>query len=97
MPETDTDALPTALQLAAVTLAMQHPLTRSWGQSHLKGDDERLPRLAHAHEDDLDLATNMEMATFRASYFAFPGLDAPTYLNRWQAVSADLKAQKRMR
>ncbi len=87
MPETDTDALPTALQLAAVTLAMQHPLTRSWTP-----DDERLPWLARAHEDDLDLMTDMEMATFRASYFAFPGLDAPTYLNRWQPVSADLSA-----
>ena len=87
MPETSPDALPTALQLAAVTLAMQHPLTRSWDPG-----DERLPRLARAHEDDLDLASNLEMAAFRASYFAFPGLDAPAYLNRWQPVSADLNA-----
>ena len=87
MPETNPNALPTVLQLAAVTLAMQHPLTRSWAS-----DDERLPRLARAHEDDLDLATNMEMAAFRASHFAFPGLDAPAYLNRWQPVNADLTA-----
>lgn len=87
MPETVPDALPTALQLAAVTLATQHPLTRTWAS-----DDERLPRLARAHEDDLDLATNMEMAAFRAGYFAFPGVEAPAYLNRWQPVSADLNA-----
>ena len=55
-------------------------------------DDDRLPRLARAHEDDLDLAINMEIAAFRAGYFAFPGLDAPAYLNRWQPVSADLSA-----
>ena len=50
---------------------MQHPLTCAWA-----ADDDCLPRLARAHEDDLDLAINMEMAAFRASYFAFPGLDA---------------------
>lgn len=83
----DTTALPTALHLAAVTLLTQHPLTCAWA-----ADDERLPRLARAHEDDLDLAANMEVAAFRASYFAFPGLDAPAYLNRWQPVSADLSA-----
>jgi GNAT superfamily N-acetyltransferase len=86
-PDSQISNLPTTLELAAVTLAMQHPLTRTWAT-----DDERLPRLAHEHEDDLDLASNMEMAAFRANYFAFPGLDAPAYLNRWRPVSTDLKA-----
>ncbi|WP_456829136.1 GNAT family N-acetyltransferase [Deinococcus sp. UYEF24] len=77
--------LPTALELAAVTLAMQHPLLDHWRPAA-----ERLPVLAAEHEGDLELVSDMKMAAFRAEYFEFPGVGADAYLNRWQPVSADL-------
>ena len=85
MPQPSPDALPTALQLAAMTLLMQHPLTCAWA-----ADDERLPRLARAHEDDLGLATSLKFAQMRHDRFSIIGAAQADYLNRWQPVSADL-------
>ncbi|WP_407571168.1 hypothetical protein [Deinococcus altitudinis] len=79
--------LPTALELAAVTLAMQHPVLNDWRPAA-----ERLPLLAAEHQGDLELASDTKMAAFRADHFAFPGLGAGAYLDRWFPVSADLTA-----
>jgi GNAT superfamily N-acetyltransferase len=66
---------------------MQSPVLDDW-----LPPAERLSRLAAAHEDDRNMATDMRMAEFRAKYFGFAGLDAPAYLDRWCPVSADLNA-----
>ena len=79
--------LPTALELAAVTLAMQHPALDDWRPAA-----ERLRVLAEEHEEDLERAGDMKMADFRAGYFAFPGVGAGAYLDRWYPVSEGLTA-----
>lgn len=84
---TSPQTLPTALDLAAVTLAMQRPVLNDWRPAA-----ERLPVLAAEHEGDLERASDLKMAEFRAEYFAFPGVGAGAYLDRWHPVSADLMA-----
>ena len=79
--------LPTALQLAEVSLAMQHPLLGNWRPAA-----KRLPLLAGEHEGDLELATSLEFAVMRHERFAISGAEITDYLNRWVPVSADLTA-----
>lgn len=86
-----TPELPTASELARFTLAAQHPLTRAWGP-----DGERLDRLAEAHEFDLQLATDLELAGQRAAFLDV-GQDAQAFLNRWLRVSDDLEAMLSIR
>lgn len=72
--------------MARWTLAAQHPLTRQWC-----GDDKgRLARLADDHEFDVRLATDLELATQRATLA--PGHEPEELLNRWVAVSPKLSA-----
>ncbi|GGR00032.1 GNAT family N-acetyltransferase [Deinococcus ruber] len=87
MPPVSVDSLPSPAALAAVTLAMQHPLTRRWVP-----DEQRLLLLADAHEDDLELATSLEIAAMRAAHFSFDQLGPEQYLDRWTAASSDLSA-----
>ena len=81
------DDLPTALHLAEVSLAMQHPLLGTWRLAA-----ERLSVLAEEHGGDLDLATSLEFAAMRQTRFAIPGAEITDYLNRSVPVSTDLTA-----
>ncbi|ULH15436.1 hypothetical protein MF271_16170 [Deinococcus sp. KNUC1210] len=87
MPDALSSSLPSPSALAAVTLAMQHPLTRRW-----LPDEQRLPLLADAHEEALELATSLEIAAMRAAHFGFDHVEPEEYLDRWTAVSGDLSA-----
>ena len=79
-------SLPGADVLARCTLAVQHPLSRTW-----LGDDPRLVLLAEEHAFDLQLATDLDLARLRAEHL---GLDQPAeaLLNRWLPVSTGLDA-----
>lgn len=79
--------LPTALQLAQVTLAMHHPVLDTWRPA-----SERLPHVAEEHQGDLELATRLDFAAMRHERFAIPGAGLNDYLNRWVPVRADLSA-----
>lgn len=78
--------LPSAAELAAFTLAAQHPATHDWTDPAT-----RLGTLAEEHEFDLQLATDLDLAAQRAE-FLNAGPAAPAYLNVWQAVGPDLHA-----
>ena len=78
--------MPSAAELAQFSLQSQHPLTRSW-----LDDQPRLKRLAHIHEFDLQLATDLELARQRAEFFGVEQ-DAEAFLNRWVNVPPDLHA-----
>jgi GNAT superfamily N-acetyltransferase len=86
-----TPELPTAAELARFTLAAQHPLTRAW-----QPDSARLERLAEAHEFDLQLATDLELAGQRAEFLDV-GQAAQAFLNRWVRVQSDLEAMLSIR
>ncbi|GHG18421.1 hypothetical protein [Deinococcus indicus] len=83
--------LPTAAELAAFTLAAQHPATHDWTDPAT-----RLRNLTDEHEFDLQLATDLDLAAQRAD-FLNAGPAAPAYLNRWMMVSADLHAMLSIR
>ena len=83
--------LPTAAELAAFTLAAQHPATHDWLDRAA-----RLGNLTDEHEFDLQLATDLDLAARRAE-FLNAGPAAPAYLNRWVTVSADLHAMLSIR
>ena len=85
------DALPTAADLARMSLAAQHPLTRGWVD-----DAARLDLLAEEHAFDLQLATDLELAGERAVHFR-PALGAATFLNRWVTARPDLEAMLSLR
>ncbi|HET7303215.1 MAG TPA: hypothetical protein VFJ12_01550 [Segeticoccus sp.] len=80
-----TSSLPSATDLARWTLTAQHPLTRQWCD-----DRSRLARLADEHEFDLQLATDLDLATQRATLA--PGHEPEELFNRWVAVTPDLSA-----
>jgi len=83
--------LPNAQELAVYTLAIQHPITRTWVP-----DVERLRRLAENHELDVLLAVDTDIAARRATRFA-PHLPSEALLNRWVEVSDDLCAMMSIR
>ncbi|WP_293913935.1 GNAT family N-acetyltransferase [Deinococcus sp.] len=83
--------LPSAAELARFTLAAQHPLTRIW-----QPDSQRLNRLAEAHAFDLELATDLELASKRAEFLDV-GQDARAFLNHWVRVLPDLDAMLSIR
>ncbi|WP_424952029.1 GNAT family N-acetyltransferase [Deinococcus sp.] len=85
-------SLPTALELAEVTLAMQSPLLDGWRPAA-----ERLPLLTAEHEDDLELATSLEIAETRHARFAIAGAAVNDYLDRWQPMSPGLTAMLSIR
>jgi GNAT superfamily N-acetyltransferase len=82
--------VPTATELAAYSLPVQHPITRTW-----VADDVRLELLAEQHGLDVALATDLGIATQRAERFA-PGHPPELLLNRWTPVG-DLHAMLSMR
>jgi len=82
---------PTAAELAAYSLPLQHPVTRDWADQ-----DTRLHLLAEQHEEDVLLATDHEIAALRATRFA-PHLPAETFLNRWVGIGDGLSAMLSMR
>lgn len=79
-------SLPSATDLARWTLAAQHPLTFQW----CRDDTSRLARLADEHKFDLRLATDLDLATQRATLA--PGHEPVKLLNQWITVSPDLSA-----
>lgn len=83
--------LPSAEDLARFTLAVQHPATRRWVD-----DAVRSRRLATAHESDLRLATDRDLAAQRAEMMHV-GQQADAFLNRWLTVSDDLEAMLSIR
>ncbi|MGW5363004.1 hypothetical protein [Actinopolymorpha pittospori] len=83
--------IPAARELGLCFLAAQHPLTRLWVD-----DAVRLDILAEQCADDVQLATDMDVAASRARRFA-PDLPAEALLNRWTAASDDLNAMLSMR
>ncbi|WP_019585818.1 hypothetical protein [Deinococcus apachensis] len=76
--------LPTAADLAAMSLAAQHPLTRTGVD-----DSMRLALLAEEHALDLQLATDLELAARRAEFLNV-GQPPEAFLNRWLKVEPDL-------
>ncbi|WP_412029087.1 hypothetical protein [Deinococcus yunweiensis] len=83
--------LPTIRDLAAFSLAAQHPRTLAWSDHA-----GRLPRLEDERAIDLDLATDHGIAWQRAETLrAGPPVDA--YLNTWHAVAPDLQAMLSIR
>lgn len=83
--------LPSAAELAEFTLGAQHPVTRAW-----TGRDERLRRLAVAHEFDLRLAGDAELSAQRAELLDV-GQSPEAFLNRWVPVAGDLAAMLSIR
>lgn len=55
--------LPSASELAALSLTAQHPLTHTWTD-----EATRLAHLAEEHAFDLRLATDLELAAGRAEF-----------------------------
>jgi GNAT superfamily N-acetyltransferase len=79
-------------ELAEFTLEQQHPVTREWVD-----DATRLAGLTKQHEElDVLLATDLEIASLRASRFA-PGYPPETMLNYWVPAGDDLFAMLSMR
>ncbi len=58
-----TPDLPSARDLACMTLEQQHPLTRTWQDDHA-----RLANLAQEHAFDVQLATDLDLAARRAAF-----------------------------
>ncbi|WP_246322334.1 hypothetical protein [Microlunatus parietis] len=85
------EPLPDALTLARFSLAQQHPVTAGWAD-----DQVRLAGLAAEHEDDLMLATDLEVATIRRDRFA-PDRPIEVMLNRWLPATPDLMVMLSMR
>ncbi|MBB5232731.1 hypothetical protein [Deinococcus budaensis] len=85
------DPLPTAADLAAFSLAAQHPLTRTWVD-----DRTRLALLAEEHAFDLQLATDLDLAAQRADFLNV-GQPPAAFLNRWAEVGPDLGAMLSIR
>ncbi|GAA5514427.1 hypothetical protein Dcar01_03182 [Deinococcus carri] len=83
--------LPTARDLAACSLAAQHPLTRLWVD-----DTARLDLLAEEHAFDLQLATDLDLAAGRAEFLDV-GQPPEAFLNRWVEVRPDLRAMLSIR
>lgn len=77
-------SLPTASDLAVMSLAAQRPLTRGWVD-----DDTRLALLAEEHAFDLQLATDLELAGKRAGFLNV-GQPPEAFLNCWVEVGPDL-------
>ena len=75
--------------LARFSLGCQRPL--AWAS-----ETERLKNLTAEHAFDLQLATDLDIATRRAEHFAL-GLPPAAYLNRWVTVSGDLQAMLSIR
>ncbi|MFC7622893.1 hypothetical protein [Microlunatus sp. GCM10028923] len=85
------EALPDPMTLARFSLAQQHPITSGWAD-----DQVRLAGLAVEHEDDLMLATDLEVATLRRDRFA-PDRPIEVMLNRWLPATPDLMVMLSMR
>lgn len=85
------EAIPDPMTLARFSLAQQHPITADWAD-----DQVRLAGLAADHEDDLMLATDLEVATIRRDRFA-PGRPIEVMLNRWLPATPDLMVMLSMR
>lgn len=83
--------LPSAADLATMSLAAQHPLTRGWVD-----DAARLTLLEEEHAFDLQLATDLDLAAQRAEFFDI-GQPAGAFLNRWVDVGPDLGAMLSIR
>ncbi|MXV18376.1 hypothetical protein GLX28_01825 [Deinococcus xianganensis] len=83
--------MPTAAELAAFTLEVQHPTTHGWMDRAA-----RLGNLTEEHEFDLQLATDLDLAAQRAK-FLNAGPAAPAYLNAWTPVTPDLHAMLSIR
>lgn len=83
--------LPSATELARFSLAQQHPLTREWAN-----EEVRLAELTDDHNEDVLLATDLEIATIRRDRFA-PGRPIELLLNRWVAATPDLDVMISMR
>ncbi|WP_197408588.1 hypothetical protein [Deinococcus actinosclerus] len=90
-PLPGTPELPTAAELAALSLSAQHPVTHGWLDRAA-----RLRNLTEEHEFDLQLATDLDLAAQRAEFLK-AGPAAPAYLNRWVTVSTDLRAMLSIR
>ncbi|MGQ0575137.1 MAG: hypothetical protein ACT4RN_13165, partial [Pseudonocardia sp.] len=84
------DSVPTARELAAYALAVQHPLTRTWTD-----DATRLDLLEREHDLDIRLAVDLDLAAQRAELV--PGMAPSLLLNRWTAVTDDLAAMLSIR
>lgn len=78
--------MPNAEVLARFTLAVQHPLSRTW-----LSDDLRMALLTEERSFDVRLSTDLDFALQRAQLL---GIDRPAedLLNRWVTVSAGLDA-----
>ena len=78
--------VPNAEDLARFTLAVQHPVSRTWAS-----DEERLALLAAEHAFDVRLAVDLDLARTRAERL---GLSQPVeaLLNQWLPVRPDLDA-----
>lgn len=86
-----TDNLPSAADLARMSLAAQHSLTRTWVD-----DTPRLALLVEEHVFDLRLATDLELAGQRVE--ALGGDQLPdAWLNRWVDVDSGLSAMLSIR
>lgn len=83
--------IPTAQQLAAYTLAQQHPATAGWIRPQ-----ERLRLLALEHQLDVRMATDLEFAAMRRDQFA-PDRPSEDLLNTWEAIADDFGAMLSMR
>lgn len=83
--------IPTAQQLAAYTLAQQHPATAGWIRPQ-----ERLRLLALEHQLDVRMATDLEFATMRRDRFA-PELPSQSLLNAWETIGYHLGVMFSMR
>ena len=83
--------LPSAHDLARMTLEQQHPLTRGW-----LDDETRLVNLAGEQEFDLQLATDHDLAARRAKFLNV-GQPPGAFLNRWVEVGPDLRAMLSIR
>lgn len=83
--------IPDPATLARFTLAQQHPITLGWVAERI-----RLAELAHDHEDDVMLATDLRVARIRRDRFA-PGRPVELLLNRWLPAADDLEVMLSMR
>lgn len=83
--------LPTTAELAAMSLAAQHPLTRTW-----VSDTTHLAGLEEEHALDLRLATDLDLAAQRAEVLDV-GQPPEAFLNRWVELAPDLCAMLSIR
>ena len=83
--------VPTAQELAAYTIAQQHPVTADWIRPQ-----ERLRLLAAEHGLDVRMATDLDFAGARRDQFA-PELPTEYLLNSWERIADDLDVMVSMR